>query len=106
MGHPTTAPTTGIPRGQARKAVFAGGIGNFIEWYDYGVYAALSPVISGLFFPASNPVASTLAALAVFGVGVVALAPGGVVLGQLGDRQGRREGLSVAPNMGACGALG
>lgn len=79
-----------------RKAIFAGGIGNFIEWYDYGVYAALSPVISQLFFPSSSVVASTMATFAVFGVGFVVRPLGGLFFGQLGDRKGRRVALGLA----------
>ncbi|WP_051165905.1 MFS transporter [Amycolatopsis orientalis] len=80
----------------ARRAVLAGGIGNFIEWFDYGVYAALSPVISSLFFPSHNGVASTLSTFAVFGVGFVVRPLGGLFFGQLGDRRGRRTALGLA----------
>lgn len=93
---PSPTPSVGTPRGRARRAVLAGGIGNFIEWYDYGVYAALSPVISNLFFPSTNQVASTLATLAVFGVGFVVRPLGGLFFGQLGDRKGRRVALGLA----------
>lgn len=96
MAHLTTELPMGTTRRRARKAVFAGGIGNFIEWYDYGVYAALSPVISHLFFPSSNVVASTLATFAVFGVGFVVRPLGGLFFGQLGDRKGRRIALGLA----------
>lgn len=79
-----------------RRAVFAGGIGNFIEWYDYGVYAALSPVIASLFFPSQSSVASTLSTFAVFGVGFVVRPLGGIFFGELGDRRGRRIALGLA----------
>ncbi|MCR6485128.1 MFS transporter [Amycolatopsis sp. OK19-0408] len=80
----------------ARRAVLAGGIGNFIEWFDYGVYAALSPVIASLFFPGGNSVAATLSTFAVFGVGFVVRPLGGLFFGQLGDRRGRRTALGLA----------
>ena len=80
----------------ARRAVVAGGIGNVIEWYDYGVYAALSPIIATLFFPSASVVASTLATFAVFGVGFVVRPLGGFFFGQLGDRRGRRMALALA----------
>ncbi|MGP4018994.1 MFS transporter [Saccharopolyspora sp. 5N708] len=92
----TVVAERGADSRRARKAVIAGGIGNFIEWYDYGVYAALSPVLSKLFFPAADPVTSTLASFAVFGVGFVIRPLGGLFFGQLGDRRGRRTALGLA----------
>lgn len=81
---------------QRRKALVAGGIGNFIEWYDYGVYGSLSPILAKLFFPDANVVVSTLAAFAVFGVGFLVRPLGGLFFGQLGDRRGRRTALALA----------
>lgn len=80
----------------ARKGVIAAGVGNFIEWYDYGVYAALSPVLAQLFFPSESLVASTLSTFAVFGVGFIVRPLGGVFFGMLGDRFGRRRALALA----------
>jgi len=81
---------------ERRKALVAGGIGNFIEWYDYGVYGSLSPILAKLFFPDANVVVSTLAAFAVFGVGFLVRPLGGLFFGQLGDRRGRRTALALA----------
>ncbi|WP_166462537.1 MFS transporter [Amycolatopsis acidicola] len=89
-----------------RRAVFAGGIGNFIEWYDYGVYASLSPVISSLFFPNESAVASTLSTFAVFGVGFIVRPLGGLFFGQLGDRRGRRTALGLSLIMVSLSTLG
>ncbi|GAA5044686.1 MFS transporter [Thermocatellispora tengchongensis] len=47
-------------------------------------------VFAPLFFPADDPAASTLSALAVFGGGYLARPLGGVLFGALGDRIGRR----------------
>jgi MHS family proline/betaine transporter-like MFS transporter len=92
---PEAVPVGGAPT-SSRRAVVAGGIGNFIEWYDYGVYAALSPVISSLFFPNESAVAATLSTFAVFAVGFVVRPIGGLFFGQLGDRRGRRTALGLA----------
>lgn len=99
-------PETGTGGSGDRRAVFAGGIGNFIEWYDYGVYASLSPVISSLFFPDENAVASTLSTFAVFGVGFVVRPLGGLFFGQLGDRKGRRTALGLSLIMVSVSTLG
>jgi MHS family proline/betaine transporter-like MFS transporter len=83
-------------RKAARKGVLAAGVGNFIEWYDYGVYAALSPVLAQLFFPSESLLASTMSTFAVFGVGFVVRPLGGMAFGALGDRFGRRSALALA----------
>lgn len=52
----------------AKKAVTAGAIGNFVEWYDYSVYGFFATVIASQFFPSEDRVASLLATFAVFAV--------------------------------------
>ncbi len=37
-----------------QRAITAGVIGNVLEWYDYGVYGYLVPIISALFFPSGD----------------------------------------------------
>lgn len=41
-------PDHGKPMGRVAAASF---IGNFVEWYDYAVYAYLATVIAAAFFP-------------------------------------------------------
>jgi MFS transporter, MHS family, proline/betaine transporter len=74
----------------SRKAIWAAAIGNLLEWYDFGVYAYLASLIATRFFPSSDPTASLLAAFAAYGVGFLARPLGGIVIGRLGDTQGRR----------------
>ena len=45
------------------------GIGNLLEWYDFGVYAYLAGLIATKLFPNTDPTASLLASFAAFGVG-------------------------------------
>jgi MFS family permease len=73
-------------------------IGNALEWYDFTVYAFMTPIISRLFFPMdpSNPNAhlnALLATTAVFGAGFIMRPVGGVVLGLIGDKYGRRKAM-------------
>jgi hypothetical protein len=35
---------------QSRRALIAGSVGNFIEWYEFGVYGYLATLIAGNFF--------------------------------------------------------
>jgi MHS family proline/betaine transporter-like MFS transporter len=43
-------PATSLTAGQSRRALVAGSVGNFIEWYEFGVYGYLATVIAGNFF--------------------------------------------------------
>jgi MHS family proline/betaine transporter-like MFS transporter len=80
----------------ARKAVTAGAIGNFVEWYDYSVYGFFATVIASQFFPSEDPVASLLATFAVFAVAFFMRPVGAFVFGHYGDTIGRRNTLAAA----------
>ncbi|MGH6867261.1 MAG: MFS transporter [Methyloceanibacter sp.] len=68
----------------------AGAGGNLIEWYDFGIYGLLAPVLANVFFPAEDRIASLVGAYGLFAAGFAMRPIGGVVLGHLGDRLGRR----------------
>lgn len=82
--------------GEARKAVAAGAIGNFVEWYDFAIYGFFATIIAGQFFPSENEVASLLATFAVFAVAFFMRPLGAFIFGYYGDRVGRRTTLAVA----------
>jgi MHS family proline/betaine transporter-like MFS transporter len=86
----------------------AGLIGNVLEWFDFAVYGYFATDIGKQFFPQSDPVAQHLWAFAVFGLGFLARPVGGIVLGMVGDRIGRRAllTLSIALMGGATLILG
>ena len=72
------------------QALLAGMIGNILEWYDFGLYGYLAPVIGAHFFPSTNPIASLLGAYGGFAIGFAVRPLGGAVLGHIGDRVGRK----------------
>jgi len=72
------------------KVIFASSLGTLIEWYDFYIYGALSPIIAAKFFPSENPTAAFLAALATFAAGFVVRPFGALVFGRLGDIVGRK----------------
>ncbi|MNH08753.1 Proline/betaine transporter [compost metagenome] len=83
-------------RRMARRAAFGSFLGSVVEYYDYFIYgSAAALVFSALFFPSSDPMAGTLAALATFGVGYIARPVGALVCGHLGDRIGRKQVLMM-----------
>lgn len=79
-----------------RRAIYAGAIGNFIEWYDFGLYGFFAVTISTLFFPASDPTVALLSTFAVFALGFFVRPLGAFVFGWIGDRIGRRASLLAA----------
>ncbi|MGA0598665.1 MFS transporter [Enterovirga sp. CN4-39] len=76
------------------RVLASAALGQFVEWYDFVVYAYSAAVIARLFFPNSDPMAALLATFAVYGVGFVMRPVGGFLFGSLGDRIGRRRVLS------------
>lgn len=81
-----------------RKRVLAGGtIGTALEWYDFNLYSTASALVfARLFFPENDPVAGIMASFATFAVGFLFRPLGGIILGNLGDRLGRRQVLTVS----------
>jgi MHS family proline/betaine transporter-like MFS transporter len=88
--------TVRVEEQAARKAVTAGAIGNFVEWYDYSVYGFFAPIIASQFFPSEDRVASLLATFAVFAVAFFMRPVGAFVFGHFGDTVGRRNTLAAA----------
>ena len=78
-------------RQQLIRVILSGGIGSMLEWFDFAVYGYLASVIARVFFPTEDPVAGTLSAFAVFTVGYLMRPVGAVLLGNIGDRLGRRS---------------
>jgi MHS family citrate/tricarballylate:H+ symporter-like MFS transporter len=67
--------------------------GNALEFYDFLTYAFFAVYIGRAFFPSTSPTASLLASLATFGVGFVTRPIGGLVIGRMGDRLGRKPAM-------------
>lgn len=87
---PVVSPADPTKRASVRATAGAAA-GTFIEWYDYGLYGIVAGlVIAPVFFPTSTPDVALLATFATFAVGFLARPLGGIVLGALGDRWGRR----------------
>lgn len=78
------------------KCLGAGTVGNVLEWYDFGLYGFLAPLIGAHFFPSSNPIASLLGAYGGFAIGFAMRPIGGMLLGHVGDRLGRRAVLILS----------
>ncbi|MFM9373156.1 MFS transporter [Streptomyces sp. Da 82-17] len=79
-----------------QKRVLAGGsVGQFIEFYDFTLYALSAVTLASLFFPGQSQLASLLSTFATFGVAFLVRPLGGLFFGALGDRIGRRRVLYI-----------
>lgn len=79
-----------------RKAVGAAAMGNLVEWFDYGIYSYVVLYISLNLFPGGTAEnAGGIYALAVFAVAYLVRPFGGIILGPLGDRIGRKKVLAL-----------
>ncbi|MER8029764.1 MFS transporter [Streptomyces bauhiniae] len=74
------------------RAVVAGSVGNFIEWYEFGVYGYFATVIAERFFtPAGGgTVEGLVKTYASFALAFFFRPVGAALFGRLGDRIGRR----------------
>ncbi|WNZ07334.1 MFS transporter [Streptomyces sp. 11x1] len=92
-----TAPAPGpgprsVRAGGSRRALFAGAVGNFIEWYEFGVYGYFATIIAARFFtPEGGGEAEALVrTYASFALAFFFRPVGAALFGRLGDRVGRR----------------
>ena len=84
-----------IERKYRVRIVLAGAIGNVLEWYDFGLYGLLAPVLASLFFPGHDRIAALLGVYGGFAVGFVMRPVGAYALGYVADRVGRRVVLAL-----------
>lgn len=89
----------------ARRAVATAVVGNVLEWYDFAVYSFMAGIIGRNFFPTGDPATELLASFAVFGVGFLARPLGAIVIGRIGDMQGRKTALLLTIFLMAAGTV-
>jgi MHS family proline/betaine transporter-like MFS transporter len=80
---------------QSRRALVAGSVGNFIEWYEFGVYGYLATIIAGNFFTLEGQTGMTglLLTYASFALAFFCRPVGAIIFGRIGDRIGRKPTL-------------
>ncbi len=78
-----------------KRALIAGSIGNFIEWYEFAVYGFLATVIAKNFFQleGESGLTSLILTYASFAIAFFFRPLGAVVFGRMGDRIGRKPTL-------------
>ncbi|MEU9449759.1 MFS transporter [Streptomyces sp. NPDC048277] len=97
-------------RNRPLRALAAGSVGNFIEWYEFAVYGYVATVVAERFFtPAGGSAAEGLVrTYASFGLAFFFRPLGAALFGRLADRLGRRPVLIlvVALMTGATALIG
>ncbi|MFF5448696.1 MFS transporter [Streptomyces sp. NPDC012888] len=102
-------PGTATPVRPARSALLAASVGNFAEWYEFGVYGAFATVIADRFqAPGTDRAQALVATYATFAVAFFCRPLGALLFGRLADRAGRRPALVLAVCLmtGATAAIG
>lgn len=99
--------TAELPRAQvhAGKTIVAASLGNMFECFDLIIYGTMAGTIARLFFPATNETSSLLLFLGTFGVTFLVRPLGAVYLGNLGDKIGRKEVMSLSLLLMTAGML-
>ena len=81
---------------KAKKTVVATGIGNAMEWFDFGVYAYTTAYIGANFFsPVDNPQIQQIFTFAALAIAFLLRPIGGIVFGIIGDKYGRKVVLTT-----------
>ncbi|HHS9579344.1 TPA: MFS transporter [Raoultella planticola] len=83
--------------GAHKRALIAGSIGNFIEWYEFAVYGFLATVIARNFFQLAGeaPLIGLILTYASFAIAFFFRPLGAIIFGRIGDRIGRKPTLII-----------
>lgn len=68
-------------------------LGNVLEWFDFGLFIYLAPLLGKTFFNSDNELSAYIAALSVFATGYLCRPIGGILFGYFGDTRGRAGSL-------------
>lgn len=84
------------PKASTTKIIISCFAGNVLEWYEFAVFGYLTPYISQLFFPLNDPTTGLLFTYGIFATGFIMRPFGAVLTGYIGDRHGRKAGLTLS----------
>jgi len=87
------------------RSIAGGALGNLVEWFDWYAYSAFALYFSKSFFPDEDLTAQLLGTSAVFAIGFLMRPIGGLLLGLVADRHGRRTALALSVAMMCFGSL-
>src|SRR5258707_7933158 len=96
-------PVTSRPTSRKTRAIVATSIGNMLEWYDFTVYALFAGYIAESFFPGDGADARLVKTFLFFGLGFVVRPLGAMLIGNFGERAGRKAALTLTILLMAAG---
>ncbi|HVP84271.1 MAG TPA: MFS transporter [Rhizomicrobium sp.] len=88
------------------RHVAAVAAGNALEFYDFLTFSYFAIYIGKTFFPFATGENSLLLSLATFGVGFLTRPLGGIVIGTMGDKIGRRPAMVLSFTLMGLGVIG
>ena len=94
------------PRLLSRRHIAAILAGNALEFYDFLIFSFFAIPIGRTFFPSQAPDTSLLSALATFGVGYLTRPLGGIVIGLIANRAGRKPAMLLSFGLMGLSMLG
>ena len=74
-----------------RKIILLASLGGALEFYDFVIYVIFAPIISQIFFPETDRMASLMSVYAVFAIGYLIRPLGGIAFSHFGDKYGRKK---------------
>ena len=88
-----------VDKKRVRTAIGGTAVGNFMEWFDFGIYGYLAVTLAVVFTADLPEPWGLLVTLLGFAISFVVRPFGGLVLGPLGDRIGRQKVLFLTMAM-------
>lgn len=76
---------------QERKIIFLASLGGALEFYDFVIYVIFAPILSEIFFPETDKLASLMSVYAIFAIGYLVRPLGGIAFSHFGDKYGRKK---------------
>ena len=88
--------------GESSINTIVGVMGNVLEWYDFALFGFFSDVIAEVFFPpvpegsssSDQDDANLMKSFVIFGSAFLMRPIGGLIIGYIGDKHGRKEALT------------
>lgn len=78
----------------------AGVMGNVLEWYDFALFGYFSDIIAEVFFPpapeSGDDNSNLIKTFAIFGSAFLMRPVGGLLIGYVGDKHGRKTALTMS----------
>ena len=78
------------------RVFLSSSLGTILEWYDFSLFAFLTPLLAIHFFPQEDKFTGFILIYAIFAIGFFVRPIGAALFGHMGDRIGRKKTLIVS----------